>query len=104
MREYERIAKQMKLLAQQGNWQERNKLTPHFRKAYRSYDFGFQVGEEIESNAWHGNWQKAKIVKHDPDENNFFIRNEKGWEVVVPGFMLRHAQLEQVEVKGHVIA
>jgi hypothetical protein len=48
MRDFEAIGIEMRMLEKAGKWHERNALVPVWREAYHSYDFGFEVGEEVE--------------------------------------------------------
>lgn len=47
MRDFEAIGLEMDRLEKEGKWSERNELVPAWRKAYFSYDFGFEVGQEV---------------------------------------------------------
>lgn len=90
----------MKDLLQQKKFKERNALVPSFTKLYKMYDFGFSVGETVQTIAWHNRWSEAKIKEHRED-NSFLVRNEKGWETYVPGFLIKkiddnHTALEQL--------
>ncbi|MDD1505311.1 hypothetical protein PVA17_21560 [Lysinibacillus sp. CNPSo 3705] len=52
------------------------------------YDFGLSTNEIVETFAWWNKWTKAKIIEHR-DDNYYLIRNERGWEVYVPGTLIR---------------
>ncbi|MGC7931426.1 MULTISPECIES: hypothetical protein [Lysinibacillus] len=90
-------------LFKQNKLKERNKLVPRWRELYRMYDFGFSVNETVETLAWRNSWSEAKIVEHR-DDNYFLIRNMKGWEVYVPGTLIRkpiiveHKHIEQLSL------
>lgn len=80
------ISKRMKELEKVRNYQERNELIPRWKELHAAYDFGFSVGEKIETKAW-GHLQEAKIIQVEGTQ--FHIRNDKGWEVITSGFTLR---------------
>ena len=63
--------------------EDRNKWVPRCRELSRAYDWGFKVGQEIETSVWQKRWQVAKIKEHDAVDNKFLIENDKGWEVWV---------------------
>lgn len=48
MRDFEAIGMKMRKLEETGKWKERNELVSVWRKKYHSYDFGFEVGEDVE--------------------------------------------------------
>ena len=80
------VMNQMDSLYKQKRYQERNALVPIYRKLYAEYDFGFSANEKVETVAW-GRRETARIVRLE-EGNFFFIRNEKGWEMIVSGFVL----------------
>lgn len=93
------IGKRMDKLFNEKRLDERNELVSKWRELYLSYNFGFSAVEEIETITWGRNWTRARIIKHYKDENRFLIRNDKGWEVIVSGLLLRKVreQTEQLE-------
>ena len=91
-------------LYKEKNWKEHNKLVPLYRQLYESHDFGFSPGDIVETYAW-SRWEPAKILEHDPVENTFFIRNEKGWECIASGLLMRRLPPEiQQSESVHVTA
>lgn len=82
------VSKRISDLSNQKNWYERNLLVPYYRELYNQYDFGFAVGEEVLTPVWQPRTLKAKIVEHTID-NYFFLRNELGWEMLVPGNLIK---------------
>ncbi|RUL56476.1 hypothetical protein [Lysinibacillus antri] len=80
------IGNQMREFEKVRNYQERNKLVPRWSELHAAYDFGFSVGEKVETKVW-GHWQIAKIIQIEGTQ--FHIRNEKGWEIITSGFALR---------------
>lgn len=87
-KEMKDIGEKIDTLFKQNKLKERNKLVPRCRELYRSYNFGFKTKDEVETIAWWNKWTNAKIVEHRED-NYFLVQNEKGWEVYVPGTLLR---------------
>jgi len=78
-------------------WDERNELVPRWRELYRMCDFGFSINETVETLAWRRvKWSEAKIVEHTED-NYFLVRNDKGWEVYVPGTLIRKVKSQKAE-------
>ncbi len=88
-KEMTEIGQRIDELFKKNRWDERNELVPRWRELYRMYDFGFSKNETIETLAWRRNsWSEAKIIEHR-DDNYFLVRNDKGWEVYVPGNLIR---------------
>lgn len=82
----------MDQLFREKKWKERNKLVPLYRKLYSNHNFGFEVGEIVETNNWRKNWEPARILEHNSDTNNFLIANEKGWQCIVSGYLIRKSR------------
>lgn len=82
------VSKRITDLGKQRKWTERNLLVPHYRKLYQQHDFGFAVGEEVWTPVWQPRTTKAKIIEHTAD-NYFCLRNELGWEILVPGNLIK---------------
>lgn len=71
------------------NYEDRNKWVPRCRELSRAYDWGFKVGQKVETSVWQKRRQAAIITEHDAVENKFLIENDKGWEVWVRGISIR---------------
>ncbi|MGA4519255.1 hypothetical protein ACPA0F_18515 [Solibacillus silvestris] len=82
------VSERMHELERHKNWHERNLLVPRYRELYRLYDFKLAVGEKIQTYAWQKRLMDATIT--EKTEDNFFaIRNDLGWEVIVPGTLIK---------------
>ncbi|PIJ98189.1 hypothetical protein [Lysinibacillus sphaericus] len=88
------VSNRINELYKQNNLKERNELVPKLRELYKMYDFGFSVREIVETIAWRNKWSEAKILEHR-DDNYFLIRNDKGWEVYVPGTLIRKLESKE---------
>ncbi|MEG0380331.1 MAG: hypothetical protein RR603_01375 [Kurthia sp.] len=95
--EMQAVSIELTRLYKENQLHEYNALVPRGRELRRAYDWGFKVGEHVETIAWQNRWQTAKITEHDDVENMFHIRNDKGWEIIIPGCQMR--KIEKVEVK-----
>lgn len=90
--EMQKVGKMMSDFEAANNMEARNALVPRYRELRRAYDWGFEIGQSLESNAWQKRWQEVKIVAHDDVDNLYLIKNDKGWEVWVDGMSLRQQE------------
>lgn len=96
--EKQAVGNEINRLFKENRLQERNALVPRWRELSRAYDWGFSVRETVETIAWANRWQVAVITEHDTCENTFYVRNDKGWEIGVPGSLLRKIGIVEEKV------
>lgn len=81
--EIQNLSKHINKLHKEKNWEERNKLTPIYRRLVKSYVFPFTVGQEVLFN------NKPHVIQeHLKDDNRFVVKNTNGTPTVVCGTML----------------
>lgn len=81
------ISKEMDKLLLEGKYTERNRLAQEWRELYKSIDFGYSVGQEVEY--LNGHWQRGKIL--EITNNEFKFQN-----IIVSAFLVRDPQ-ERIE-------
>lgn len=87
--ELQELSVTMDQLYKDNQLHERNVLVPRWRELSRAYDWGYKVHERIETIAWYGRWEEAVITEHDHVMNRFYVQNDKGWKIGVPGNLIR---------------
>lgn len=92
------VSNEMDRLFKNNLLHERNVLVPRWRELSRAYDWGFSVLESVETIAWANRWQVAVIIEYNNVTNTFYVRNDKGWIVGVPGSLIRRIRTSEEKV------